>query len=443
MACPMAAKAERKIYMEKPLRTKLGGKNWAALALLAFSGQIAWAVENSWFNTFVHDEISPDPRVISAMVAASAITATITALLMGTLSDRIGKRRVMILAGYVLWGISTVIFPTVSLIKTIGLAVFMVVLADCVMTFFGSTANDACFNAWITDVTDETNRGFVSGVNEMFPLLALVVSTVVAGALIEAKGYFTFFILLGVLVTACGLLGALLMQSVPVKTPEKQEGYFKQLAGVLNPAFVKQNKAAFILLGAICVFSIGDQVFMPYQMIYFNKVLGYSLKTISMYLGVITLFAGLVGVLFGRIVDRIPRKAALLFALCVSSVGVGALFFAKSLPALCAGIFVMAFGHVAKVIAAGSWLRDLTPPDATGQFQGVRMIFWVMLPMVVGPFIGERVISLLGEAVVVEGKAGYLPAPHIFIIGAAIILLAVLPVLRLRSETVKKETPSR
>ena len=58
--------------MTPKTKTKLGANNWIAIVLLAFSGQIAWVVENSWFNTFVNDVISPDPRVISLMVALSA-----------------------------------------------------------------------------------------------------------------------------------------------------------------------------------------------------------------------------------------------------------------------------------------------------------------------------------------------------------------------------------
>ena len=40
---------------------------WAALLLLGFAGQLAWAVENQFFNTFMYSEITPDPRPISWM----------------------------------------------------------------------------------------------------------------------------------------------------------------------------------------------------------------------------------------------------------------------------------------------------------------------------------------------------------------------------------------
>ena len=43
-----------------------------------------------------------------------------------------------------------------------------------------------------SNVTDETNRGTVSGVTEMFPLLATVVTTLISGILIERVGYTWF-----------------------------------------------------------------------------------------------------------------------------------------------------------------------------------------------------------------------------------------------------------
>ena len=63
---------------------RINTRAWIVMAALAITGQIAWAVENTWFNTFVFDTITPDPRPIAWMVACSAITATLTTLFMGT-----------------------------------------------------------------------------------------------------------------------------------------------------------------------------------------------------------------------------------------------------------------------------------------------------------------------------------------------------------------------
>ena len=413
-------------------KTKLGANNWAAIVLLAFSGQIAWVIENSWFNTFVNDVISPDPRVISLMVALSAITATLTTLIMGTYSDRLGKRKMIILVSYVLWGISTIIFPAAGAVKTATLAVLAVVSLDCLMTFFGSTANDASFNAWLTNVTDETNRGTVSGITELFPLLAMVVTTIVSGMLIEYFGYTLFFTSMGLLVVVCGLVGGLLMKEAPVPKREGEEmSFWKQVFSGLSVRAVRENKKLFSLYVCVLVFAIAEQIAMPYQIIYFTKTLGYGYDVIGVNLGLMVLLAGICGVFFGRLVDRLGKPKLLVVALFVSALGFLLVSLAKDMVFLCIAIFVMAFGMVAKLIVTDAWIKDLTPPASAGQFQGIRMIFWVLLPMVIGPFIGERIITFFGQPIVVDGKAGFLPTYLIFVAAAVATLLALLPVLNL------------
>ena len=89
-----------------------------------FAGQLAWGVENQYFNTFIYDNITPDPRPISWMVAASAFTATLTTILMGAFSDQVrsswGRRKPFILLGYLAWGVSDRGLPISSLSSTRG-----------------------------------------------------------------------------------------------------------------------------------------------------------------------------------------------------------------------------------------------------------------------------------------------------------------------------------
>ncbi|MDO9120871.1 MAG: MFS transporter, partial [Anaerolineaceae bacterium] len=127
-------------------------RTWIAIIILGFLGSLAWGVENQFFNTFIYNTITPDPRPVSWMVAASAITATLASIFMGALSDRIRSRfgrKPFLLIGYVGWGITTALFPTAALIQSIGLAIFMAITFDCIMTFFGSSANDSVFHAYI------------------------------------------------------------------------------------------------------------------------------------------------------------------------------------------------------------------------------------------------------------------------------------------------------
>ena len=104
----------------------LGAKIWLNIIIFGFIGQIAWAVENMFFNTFLYNSVyngasqaavngSIDVMsAISTMVAASASFTVLATFLMGTLSDKIGKRKPFISIGYILWGIVTAVFGVIS-----------------------------------------------------------------------------------------------------------------------------------------------------------------------------------------------------------------------------------------------------------------------------------------------------------------------------------------
>ncbi|MBR5602093.1 MAG: MFS transporter, partial [Clostridia bacterium] len=166
------------------MKTDKKAKFYLALVLFGLLGQIAWVVENMYLNVFIYKMFAASPGDIRLMVSASAVAATLTTIFMGALSDKIGKRRLFISGGYILWGISIFAFaalrvdwiskiiPMTVSAATVGIS--LTVALDCVMTFFGSTANDAAFNAWLTDSTTEKNRGAAEGLNAMMPLIAIL-----------------------------------------------------------------------------------------------------------------------------------------------------------------------------------------------------------------------------------------------------------------------------
>ncbi len=107
---------------------------------------------------------------VTLMVQLSGIAATLTTLIAGTLSDKSGNRRSFISWGYTIWGVTVALFGFLSpeltekllgcgYDKAVMITLAAVVVGDCVMTLFGSTANDACFNAWVTDNTESSFRG--------------------------------------------------------------------------------------------------------------------------------------------------------------------------------------------------------------------------------------------------------------------------------------------
>ena len=85
-------------------KTKKSPKFWIALVIFSLVGQVAWLMENMYFNVFIYKMFHASAQAISGMVSASAVAATVTTLLIGALSDKIGKRKLFICGGYLAWG---------------------------------------------------------------------------------------------------------------------------------------------------------------------------------------------------------------------------------------------------------------------------------------------------------------------------------------------------
>jgi MFS family permease len=83
--------------------------------------------------------------------------------------------------------------------------------------------------------------------------------------------------------------------------------------------------------------------------------------------------------------------------------------------------------------AISATVRDMTPKDRIGMVQGLRMIAAILIPMLIGPFIGASVIVGANETFDDLGVTKQVPTPWIFIASAVVAALVVIPVLWLRA----------
>ena len=414
-------------------------RTWIALVLVGLVGQFAWTIENMYFNVFLYNAIAPDPTAIAWMVALSAIAATLTTLLMGALSDRVGKRKAFICFGYILWGVSVMAFALLA--RPTRLAGFraayaqgiltgpiLVVILDCVMTFFGSTANDAAFNAYVTDVTTTENRGRAESVLAILPLISMLVIFGVFDSWTQRGDWFTFFLFFGVLMSVTGVTALFLVKDSEALQP-RRDSYFQNLLYGFTPRVIRTLPELYLSLLAFTLFSIGVQVFFPYLIVYFQHYL--KMDNYAIVLGVVLLFASFISVLAGRFLDKYGKLYFVLPAAGVMIGGLLGLYFVRSMAGVMVAGSIMMSGYMLVTAALSALIRDYTPKDKAGHFQGVRMVFAVCLPMIVGPFIGSAVIRKSGAVYEDLGVVKSVPTPAIFLAAAVCVLLLILPVLRL------------
>jgi len=78
-------------------------------------------------------------------------------------------------------------------------------------------------------------------------------------------------------------------------------------------------------------------------------------------------------------------------------------------------------------------LKDLLPEQKRGKFLGIRMIFWIAIPMVIGPWIGSTLIQNFGIPTTLNGTSGFIPVPVIFQVGSVISLFSLIPLFFIRN----------
>jgi len=369
------------------------------------------------------------------MVAASAVVATLASIFMGTLSDRLRHRygrKPFLLIGYLCWGVTTAIFPTAAMFHTLGIAIFMAILFDCIMTFFGSSANDSVFHAFVADITTIENRGKVMGVLEILSWVSLLFVYGGAGIVIDALGYFAFFYIVGGLVFVLGLVASLLLKEPDLPAEGPKGSYFSQIADTFRGTTLKKQGDFLKLLIAITLWGVAEQIFFPYLMIYITTYL----KKTTMESALVVFFAILIGGIaaaypLGMLTDRLGRKKVALLAILVEMAGLIAFSFARNTIALIVTGICWLAPISAWTIATSSWSKDLFPEDKRGQFGGYVIMFSVALTMIPGPILGSWLITRFGIPATIDGKAGFVPTPLIFQVAGLATLLAALPLLRI------------
>ena len=453
---------------------KLGAKVWLSIVIFGLMGQIAWMVENMYFSTYIQKQITTNSWATSATVAASAVVAALVTIFGGVLSDRLGKRKVFICWGYIIWGLVTASFAFFGNDhynpSDVVWVVTIFVIMDCVMTVFGSLSNDAAFSSWVTDVTDITNRGFVDVILSIMPVAALMIIFVGFNGLTENGHWTTFFIVLGGMTAIAGAVGLLILKDSSKLKPDRSGKYMQEVVYGFTPKNIKKHKMIYICLIGMMLSGLAMQLWQPYMIMILQYTLGFG-DGFVLPLAAVILLSAAMAVVGGKLMDKFG-KDKFFYPVAVFGVVGGILVYlikyvnnnmiATYILFIVGGTMV----ESASLLAAGLFnatARDYTPAEKAGCFQGVRIIIFVTLPMIIasilcpliikgfGPIVGEFVE--IGEGVfssdapamgyfAIPGGVGYETGDHVypfelFLFAAVVAALMFIPTYFVQRENSK------
>lgn len=435
------------------MKTKLSNSKmrpfqfWTLCWGLGLAGQLCWNMENQWFNTFVYEKIAKDPTIISWMVAISAIATALSTFLTGTMVDRKGRRKNAIAIGYILWGVFTICYGlTQYLVKGSagnGASVMMsvsvaVVASDAIMSFFGSMGNDSGFNAWMNDHMNESNKGQIGAALATQPIIGTIVGTVVGGMLVgSGNNYMRLFLTMGIFVILCGLLALLFLKDADDLQPSVTGSFAKQFTDIFNfKKYFKLKELVWVNF-TLAAYFIAFNMYFTHLGNYMIYYLGFTADFMGYIEGVALVLAMLMVIPASRFINNGKHVPITYVSIVLNILGLLILGFFVSKetvntntifnPVMLLGVFLIGCGYVIFLQTISVWAKGLYPQEAKGQFEGIRIIFFVLIPMIVAPLISNPIIKKSGEFVNEYGFIEYLPTGVLFKVAAIISLVTFVP----------------
>ena len=193
-----------------------------------------------------------------------------------------------------------------------------------------------------------------------------------------------------------------------------------------RPKNIKTHKMIYICLVGMMFSGLSMQLWQPQMIMLLQYTMGFGDNYVLPLALVVLLSAG-IAVLGGKLMDKFGKEK---FFYPVSAAGVlgGLVVFAiKFVPAdspLRFAMFVVGGTLIegASLMAAGLFnasARDYTPEDKAGCFQGIRIIIFVMMPMIIGSIVNPLVINGFGEVLteyndLIKPGCGYEIGDHIY-----------------------------
>ena len=303
---------------------------------------------------YLTDELDLTPAFVGLVLGAFGLGSTVAALVGGVLSDRLGRRPVLLAsqlstaATLVALGFTTSSGPVLVLVTLLGLT--------------SNTARPA-FSAMMTDIVAPEDRVRAFSLNYWAINLGFAIAPVLGG-LLASSGYLTLF-----LVDACTTLvfAVLVFLKVPESRPDiaVAEG---ERPGSMADVLRDRVFLVFVLLTfCFAVVFMQHLSSLPVQM-------DADGLTPSQYGGIIALNGLLivfVTVPLTRLLQAYPRSRVLAVSSLFIGIGFGATAWASTVPAYVVTVVIWTIGEVIGAAVGPSVVADLAPARLRGRYQGV------------------------------------------------------------------------
>lgn len=264
----------------------------------------------------------------------------------------------------------------------------------------------------------------------VLPVFAVVIVFIGLGSMYDAhaESNAAFFITLGIIPIVAGIIALFMLKDASTlgRTDMASGGFFYGF----KPENIRANPALYICLAAACLIGIAQQTFFSYLINFLSITLELGDGFVVPMAVIIVLSAAFTG-LFGALSDRFDRARFRIPLIIITVVGIASFYLlqymqgALKTAVIYFGGTLMMGGILSLTGSFTSTFQDYIPTGCEGRYQGVRMCFMVLIPMIVGPIIS----LLIGLDAMGLNGSDFVPPYSVFLAAAIVASLAAIPAL--------------
>ena len=239
------------------------------------------------------------------------------------------------------------------------------------------------------------------------------------------------------MVSLCGVAGLFLIREPENRiVKEDNSSYWADLFYGFRPSAIRENCRLYLTLFAIGFATVAYQVFFPYLLVYLQYVVlpqngGKDFLTTGVIItAVIVVLLLVAGIVVLMKLGAKNKAYCLVPCAVLMPVGLFILSTSTNITVVLIGILPAALGFVLMTIQLNAAIKDFIPVGKAGLFQGIRMIFVVLIPMVAGPLLGD--MASRNSAVTYTNEYGVktlVPSSSMFLYAAIVAVFVFIPLI--------------
>jgi len=317
----------------------------------------------------------PETVRVGLLIGVFGIVTAILQPVMGSIVDRVGRRKLSIQVGLVLMGAATLSFALAHQ--------FTSLLILRMLQGIGVALTVPASLAIMTTASEKETRGGSMGIFSSMRIMGFAAGPLLGGYLVDRFSFSAAFVAGAVAILIAVVLVQLWIRETPLDLSEQQAKPFKPVdLSILTPSLFGVSFATFAMAVTIAI-----MVTLETQ---FNQRLSIAATAFSIAFSALLVSRLLFQIPLGRWSDRIGRKPLIVAGLLLLIPSTALLGLVTSLAQLIALRLVQGIGSAAVAAPAFALAGDTAPPGSEG-----RQMSFVTMGFLLGSAVGPLLAGVL------------------------------------------------